>query len=83
MSIVSITEANPINDVPACLGKKRFETELEARQRKNQTKGIALRVYYCAWCDGWHLSKQDKVKGQNKTFGRGKRYNRRRPGRRA
>ena len=52
--IINITEANPGTDVPACLGKRRFEIEHRS-------------TYYCVWCDGWHQSRHaGRPKGKTK-----------------
>jgi hypothetical protein len=47
--LVTIEAANPSNDVPPCLGKKRYETEEEAAAGTSPNH----RVYFCAW-DGPH-----------------------------
>lgn len=47
---VTIEAANPVTDLPACLGKRRFTSEEEASRDSN------FRPYFCVWCDGWHTS---------------------------
>ena len=47
--------------VSACIGKQRYDTELEALEtakhiRKEQS--ISLSVYHCGVCLGWHLTRR-------------------------
>jgi hypothetical protein len=51
--LVTIAEAHQPVDAPACLGKKRYETEAEANARKG-------RPYHCPWCLGWHVSQHGR-----------------------
>ena len=44
-----------------CLGKKRYASESRAKEiRRNRIRRGAeyLRVYYCRWCNGYHLTKR-------------------------
>jgi hypothetical protein len=43
-----------------CRRKTRYASEREADDaayRKRMEEGLALRVYRCPWCDGWHLTR--------------------------
>ena len=55
----TIQAANPPTDLPACLGKQRFESEAQASAE------ASFRPYYCVWCDGYHVSRHG-FKGSRK-----------------
>ncbi|MDO4271528.1 MAG: hypothetical protein Q4C83_00900 [Candidatus Saccharibacteria bacterium] len=50
--------------VPRSCGKNRYTSEQEAQLVADQqeiifsNQGLKLRVYHCAFCGGWHLTKR-------------------------
>jgi hypothetical protein len=47
---ITIEAANPVTDLPACLGKVRYESEQDA------VRESSFRPYFCPWCEGYHTS---------------------------
>ena len=47
-----------------CRGKKRYDSRAEAKEQGKwigvQTGGLKLRVYPCAFCNGYHLAKRQR-----------------------
>jgi hypothetical protein len=71
--IVDVGVANPLTDLPACLGKVRWRSEEAARSGHG-------RPYRCLWCDGWHTAVHE-LKGRKKSNGKardGRNFHRRR-----
>jgi hypothetical protein len=52
----TIEQSNPLVDLDPCLGKRRYETEEEARRCSR------FRPYRCL-CGGWHVSHHPARKG--------------------
>lgn len=47
------------DQVKSCIMKQRYESEgsaQKARKRNLQIYGALQQIYYCAWCDGYHLT---------------------------
>ena len=65
-----------VPDVRGCLGKHRFPTEATAEKRKNELwfeRHVALRVYACTNCGGYHLTSQRGKAPVGPNFGPPKR----------
>lgn len=48
----------------SCRRKKRYATHSEATRkakRAGMKRGVKLRVYFCNFCGGFHLTKQPKL----------------------
>lgn len=49
-------------NAPGCTGKVRYDRRDEAKRAKKQTRNWPgerarkLHVYWCQFCDGWHLT---------------------------
>ena len=49
----------------SCVSKKRYSSEflaLKVVDNVKETRGTALRTYYCVLCNGWHLTHSAKKK---------------------
>jgi hypothetical protein len=51
--LVTVPEAHAPIEAPACLGKKRHETEAEASAMRGTS-------YHCPWCLGWHVTRHGR-----------------------
>lgn len=43
-----------------CLGKKRYDSAVQAEEKARECEAlrpVALQVYDCSFCGGWHLAK--------------------------
>lgn len=52
-----------------CKRKRRYRTQKEAEQKRRnceEKRGYALRVLYCPFCHGWHLTKKYAEKAKER-----------------
>lgn len=59
-----------------CNGKRRYASETEAKHVRNVREhgSSELRIYFCDWCFGYHLTKMWKEKQRTEKVWKRKNY---------
>lgn len=54
--------------VEYCRGKTKFDKKTATTSKNSRMKEdhVALRIYHCPLCNGWHLTHTDPYKNENR-----------------